>query len=122
MSLRNLFQVDYWFTSRILVGGNFWVIFLFFAFLLLSGIILDILLRFKVLVKYRSVYKQVSSMLWTMSIMGLIWTFFFSQGIYALSARIWLVVWGIIFLLWLYFIIKYYLKIKRKYQNIKSKK
>lgn len=121
MSLGNLFTVDYWFTSRMLVGTNFWVVFGVFAAMLLGGIVLDILLKAKVLQKYRGFYRQKSSLLWTMGIMGLIWSFFFRQGIYFLSARVWLLVWGIILLIWTYFIFKYWLRIRAKYKEVEKR-
>lgn len=122
MSLGSLFTVDYWFTSRMLVGTNFWILFSIFAAMLLAGIVLDILLKAKVIVKYRGFYRQDSSLLWTMGIMGLIWSFFFNQGIYFLSARVWLIVWFIIIGIWGYFIYKYWRRIRAKYKEVAKRR
>lgn len=121
MTVGSFFTLDYWFTSRSLFGMNFWILGTFFFLLFLAGIIIDILLKTRVLAKYRGFYRQKSSLLWTMGIMGMIWMFFFYQGIYFLSARVWLIVWFIIVLIWSYFIFKYWHRIRKKYREVAKK-
>ncbi|HPL92841.1 MAG TPA: hypothetical protein PLB38_00975 [bacterium] len=108
-------SVDYWFSSKVLVGPLFWGLLALFGALLISGIVLDILLAMRQIINYRSVVRQFSSFCWTMSLIGFIWLFFFYQGVYILSARVWFLLWLLIAGIWLYFIYNFYKQIKARY-------
>lgn len=117
-----LFTLSFWFTARPLNGNVFWFVIVLFSLVLLVSVLISILLRFKVIMQYRGVWRQSSSFLWTMSVIALIWIFFFYQGVPILSARAWLFVWLVIAGIWKYFILKYFLKIRKKYHLSESKK
>lgn len=110
-----MLKVDYWFSSKVLVGPLFWGLLALFGVLLLCGVVLDILLALRQIINYRSVFRQMSSFFWTMSLIGFIWLFFFYQGVYILSARVWFIVWLLIAIVWAYFVYNYYKQIKSKY-------
>jgi hypothetical protein len=110
-----MLSVDYWFSSKALMGPFFWGLLGLFAVLLLTGIVFDILLAMRRIINFRSAIRQFSSFCWTMSLIGLIWLFFFYQGVYILSARIWFVVWLLIAAVWAYFVYTFYKQLKSKY-------
>jgi len=116
-----LFQMSYWFTARPLTGILLWIAVGILFIVLLFGIVIDVLLRLRKIVEYRGVWRQASSFAWTMSIIGLIWVFFFYQGVPILSARAWIFVWLMIGGIWKYFILKYFLKIRKKYHLSEKK-
>jgi hypothetical protein len=110
-----MFSVDYWFSSKALFGPFLWVLGALFGLVLVSGVVIDILLALRQIINYRSVFRQISSFAWTMGLIGLIWLFFFYQGVYILSARVWFLVWLAIALVWAYFVYNFYKQIKAKY-------
>ena len=117
-----LFTLSFWFTARPLSGDLFWFMVVFFTIFLIFSIVISVLLKFKVIMQYRGVWRQMSSFFWTMGIIAMIWIFFFYQGIPILSVRAWVFVWLIIAGIWKYLIIKYFSKIRKKYHLSESKK
>lgn len=117
-----LFKLSFWFTARPLSEGSLWFAVIFLGLILISALVIDVLLNLRRIVNYRGVWRQSSSFLWTMSIIGLIWVFFFYQGVPILSARAWIFVWLVIAGIWKYFILKYFLKIRKKYHLSEKKK
>jgi hypothetical protein len=117
-----LFTLSFWFVGRPLSGTWVWILSALFGAVLAFALVISVLLKLKVIMEYRGVWRQASSFLWTMSVIALIWTFFFYQGVPILSARAWFFPWLIIAVVWKYFILKYFLKIRKKYHLSESKK
>jgi|GEM_PF-1259091 len=122
MDFSSFTQLNYYFSSRPSVG-----IFDFLIHLLVFFCVLFILATYfkivygiyrKHLPHYVELADKVSSWLYTISIVGFIYLFFRYEGIVYLSARIVLVAILIAFLVWGYYIFRYYqIKFKQAKAN-----
>lgn len=110
--MQHLFSLSYWFNLRpeslSRVGQTFFIG-LLSLFLL---IIIVVFISRKRAGRYRGFLKRISNFSFGNLIIGGFLLFFNYEIIPFFSARFWLAVWGIIMLIWLYFIAKSLKKIK----------
>lgn len=123
LNLAKLSTLHFWFQIRPLpMSKAFTVVFLIFFLLLIIG---KVGLRIyagkmkKQLTKAdKKLYDLIQSLLLTMGLLGIAWTFFAYEGIPILSARFWLVLWVIGIGVWIYAIFRYY---AQEYMDYKEK-
>jgi hypothetical protein len=109
-NLKNLFTLKYWFTLNpepfLPVVLN--ILYVFFGLLIIGGIAAKIMSK-----KHagypptRKVYEKFYYFLASLGFSGLILVFLRSIRAYFIGAPFWLLVWLIVFLVWLYFILRY---------------
>lgn len=66
--------------------------------------------------------RDMRNIFFTMSILGLLYAFFAYEGAAVLSARAWLLAWAIVFVVWLYFPVRFWLKEIPRLRAEKEKK
>lgn len=121
MNLSSFSQLNYYFSPRPSVGYFDYLIHLlvFFCILFILATYFKIVYGIyrKHLPHYVELADKVSSWLYTISILGLIYLFFRYEGINLLSARILLVAIIIAFIVWGYSIFQYY---QVKFKQVKN--
>lgn len=113
MNIFPLLKLHFWFNLRPepLMSVNFWVLFFVFGLLLVIGSTL-----------YFKKMKRLGRGLLRFGFFGLVWMFFISQRVPFLSARFWLIVWFVWFLVWGYFTWRYlYVTLPKKREGNKQK-
>lgn len=108
--MSNLFTLEYWFSVNpgALSSLGFYVLVIFVALFLLTGIASMVLKRKKSV--YRGVYNSIYDFSVVNFILGLVFLFFHYENIPFFTARFWFIAWLLGIALWIYFIVK---KVKR---------
>ncbi len=87
-------------------------IMVFFGLIVLAGIIIKIYKEIKKGEKFQAkLLEKIISLCIVMGVLGILLTWLRYERVQILSARFWLIVWLIVTLIWLYPIVKYYLKV-----------
>lgn len=110
MDLSPLIQPDFWFNlhPHALSPGFDRAFFLFFSGLIVAGAIAKIVMRQKKADRHLArAYRMTSQLLFTMGALGLLLFFFTYEEVYLFGARFWFLVWGVGFVAWAIFIIRY---------------
>jgi hypothetical protein len=118
--MQHLFSLSYWFNLRpqtLSSVGQTLFISLLTIFVL--GIVIIFLAR-KKMGRYRGFFKRISNFCVGNLIIGAFLLFFNYEIIPFFSARFWLAIWGLIMLIWFYFILRSLKKIKSA-QELSSK-
>jgi uncharacterized membrane protein SirB2 len=120
--MTNLLSWFFWFNLRppslLPIFNN-----IFIAWLLILLLIAVLSIYFKKKKKiYKSFWKNLYNLSATNLIIGLFLFFFNYQQAPFLSARFWLIIWGLIIIIWLFFIIKNLKKIPKKRKEIEAEK
>ena len=110
--MEKFFNLSFWFSQNpgSLDGIAKKIFFIFLLFLLFSSIFFPFLKRKKSGV-YFKIYRNLTSFSLTNLIIGLFMFFFTEQSIPVLSSRFWFFIWGVGMAIWVYFIIKSFIKI-----------
>lgn len=105
-----LFSPSFWFdlSPNALSPGFDKAFFVAFSLLVLAGAVARVMARHKKDDRYLvKAYLMVGDMLVAMGLLGMVFFFFTYEEIYLLGARFWFLVWGIGFLFWISYIVKY---------------
>jgi len=107
------FQPAYLFDLRPFTSGRtIEIMMIFFGILILLGLGVKIFQTIKKSEKFQDkLYSKIVSLLVAMGILGIGLAWIRYERVQILSARFWLVVWAIIFVAWLYPIVKYCIKV-----------
>ncbi|MGI6373784.1 MAG: hypothetical protein ACOX0C_00305 [Patescibacteria group bacterium] len=109
--MQHLFSLNYWFNLRpqplSSVGQTLFIILLAVFVLTIVGI----LVANKKLGSYRGLFRRISDFSVGNLIIGLILFFLNYETIPFFSARFWLLIWGIVMIVWAVFIVKFFRKI-----------
>ena len=108
MKFTNLFYSSYWFSQPVIATRNvylFWLI----SLIVLTGAGLGCLIAEKFTEKgvNKKIFNKFGDLFSSLGIAGLILFFFRQQSVPLLGNRIWFLVWGIVFLVWLGVVLKY---------------
>ncbi len=110
LDMNDLLQLDYWFTMQPANVGGIQGKILFGVFLavFIFGIVAKIVTTYKTEDKYvKLMGERISSLLVSMGLVGVLLYFFSFERIWMFGARFWYVIWVAIFLIWLYYIVRY---------------
>lgn len=125
-NLSNLFTFSYWFSlhPEPFLGVVSKILYIFFGMLLLAGIVLRVLARKNIQnVPLKKTYEKLYYLFSTLAVVGLILMFFRQQQVLFLGAPFWFLIWLIVFLVWLFFVLRYILiKAPKLQQEIALKK
>ncbi len=112
MDFNRFFDVFYWFNfepnTLSLRTAFFW--FSFFAFFIVLKFLGKIVVQHykkELLAPEKRLLSKTESMFLTMGFAGIAWTFFAYEGLPIISARFWMIVWLVSFVLWAYIIAHY---------------
>ena len=125
-NIKNIFTLKYWFTLSpepfLPVVLN--IFYVFFGLLIIGGIACKIMSKKHVAYPpTRNIFEKFYYLLATMGFAGLLLIFFRSAGAYFLGAPFWLLVWFIVFLVWLYFVLRYvFIKVPKLKEEIEMKR
>jgi hypothetical protein len=130
MNFHSFIDPNYYFSSRPSIGNFEFLLPLLIFFVLLFGLATYYRIAFGVykknLVHYQKLADRVSNWLFTIAIFGLLYVFFRYEGIMYLSSRILLFVVLIAWVIWGYFIFRFYqqdfLRLKTAYSSREEKK
>lgn len=108
MKILNIFKSAYWLRQPVPAAGLvkwFWV----FGFLglVLAGLVLYIIRQKTNDRINREIYRRFANLGLTIGFFGLVWTFFRQEMIPILGMRAWLILLVLVFVFWLYKILKY---------------
>jgi len=112
----NFLKLDFWFSVRpgIFIPWSLKIILGFMVFLIVMTIASGVIKRRWAKSLYASFWGSLNSFFLTNAIIGLLLTFFNYEMVPFLSARFWLLLWGVGMLVWLFFIYKIIIKIPQK--------
>jgi len=111
MSIKNLLYSSYWFSQpQIATRGVLWFWIGFFLVLILGGLVLLILQRTQPDKALRLVFTRFGNCALAMGIIGIIWFYFRQERVLILGWRFWLVLWGAVFAIWIFKVIRYAVK------------
>ncbi|HOY56045.1 MAG TPA: hypothetical protein PLH37_01290 [bacterium] len=125
-NLSNLLTFSYWFNlhPEPFLGVVLKILYVFFGMLLLTGIVLRVLARKNNQnVPVKKTYEKLYYLFSTLAVIGLILMFFRQQRVLFLGAPFWFLIWLLVFLVWLFFVLRYILiKVPKLQQEIALKK
>lgn len=125
--MKNLLSIKYWTDLNPVAPAN--KILVIFGIFIITLAILSIILHFfskKNKGYYLKIWRKLQSFCITNFIIGSIILFFYYEQVYFLSARFWVLLWGLGILIWAYFIVNTILEIpkikeeRRKTQEFKK--
>ncbi len=111
MSLKNLFYFSYWFKVPVIATG--------FVFWMMLAVMLGLIVLGIAVVVARNVFekkslgnfsRKISSFGVSMGLTGLVLFFFRQQSAPVLGWRIWFLIWGAAFVIWVAMILRYFFK------------
>lgn len=110
MDLLNLLNYQVWLdiSPGPFLSGSFRVLTILFTVFLIGALIARRISQFETIDKLKKIaWRRVSSMLFWMGILGMIYLFFVFERVPIFSMRFWFLIWAAGVLVWLGFIVKY---------------
>ncbi|MFA5061817.1 MAG: hypothetical protein WC526_01580 [Patescibacteria group bacterium] len=111
MNIKNLFDLYYWFREPYTATGlTLWLLVGGFLFLIVTGLIIQIIAQYIKNKTSKVVLKKISTLEMTMGFLGLLWMFFRQERVAFLAWRFWLLIFAAVSVWWIYRIIWYAVK------------
>ncbi len=101
---------SYWTAEKALSDQGVMIGFIIFAMLSVSGLVLKLLLQYRVVSWYRPFFRRKSHFLLTVGIMGLVLVFFGWQRVPFFGIRLWYLLLGLGMIVWGIYLIRYFFK------------